>query len=169
MLSRRIFSTSRARLLALSPNRVRRSLVLSSMARSGARGLLNVSQSMRFISASSLIACWRYLSRTSLVMVVSFLMILPRRAADLNQARTLVMVLLLMILHLSGVFSSSRSCDMCIFFNARDEISFLFLISSKKEIKPHLVFWLLVNERFRTRIYSTRQRKLILLIPFCSY
>ena len=40
---------------------------------------------------------------------------------------------------------------MCIFFNARDEISFLFLISSKKEIKPHLVFWLLVNERFRMR------------------
>lgn len=46
-----------------------------------------------------------------------------------------VLVFLFTILHLSGILSSSRSCDICIFFNARDEISFLFPISSRKRDK----------------------------------
>ena len=73
-----------------------------------------------------------------------------------------VLVFLFTILHLSGCFLALTVIYAHSLCTRRDFISLKFL----GEIKTRLVFWLLVNERFRTRICSTRQRKLILPIPF---
>ena len=53
-------------------------------------------------------------------------------------------------------------CAYSLMHEMRSHSSFQFL--PEKEIKPHLVFWLPVKVRFRTRIYSTHQRKLLSLI-----
>ena len=49
---------------------------------------------------------------------------------------------------------------------AQDEISFLFLISSRKRNKNSSCVRLLVKVHFRTRIYSTCQQKLLSFIPY---
>ena len=62
------------------------------------------------------------------------------------------------------MFSHPRSCAMCCSL-AQDEISSLFLISSRKRNKNSSCVRLPVKVHFRTRIYSTHQRKLLSFIP----
>ena len=63
-------------------------------------------------------------------------------------------------------FSSSRVCDCALFFNTRDEISFLFPISSRKRNKtsPRVFFGCLSKYAFGQGINFTRQQKLIRIL-----